>query len=1755
MKKIILFLLSFFFISQVLYAATPALPTGTSEADKVNTTLYTSDFPIYVKGDVNIIRNSFEFIAVIVKDTEFIDGFLMLAGVVLAMISGYSMYRTLKLTPAVVNALYFSAGIMSLNFILVDVHIEDQRTNINSTTATKYAKVEGVPFPIALMISASSTLSLHLTSKVEDATLLSDASLASASSIGFANSFNDLQQMIRTTRIPNSSDGQKFEEGFVEYMSTCILEHAYYEGHNEIMKDVLNPDGDIIDVLNPVNYGIQSKAVSFIDGAGTAYDTCQELHGYLVAKRVTIETELITNGKKGLESDGSDDVFKSIATIGHARIGANLSGPASLGQFKAFMLNVAALKPLSKSIRNSSGTTYSGQDLANSITFESSKAQIQAEGAGQFKWMAQIMPMGFHFLLAITYACSIFVLLFAVAFGFEKGFGLIANYAQGLISFEFINVAMELASNSVNEYSYHRAADHMAAMGNNPATLENINGYMDYLATMAGIAGILGVAAIFFIPTIVFTGKVAVAAGALNGLGGRYKGNDIETAESTISKQKASAAAHENAKHEAMALRAAGYDVEIPDNMGMSDYYNKLQGDISSVSKGMGASLMSEQKMLDAGKADMMGNASSITQSAYVGNNTDTYQHVKHGATAGASFAGQIEGSAKFVDDNGGIEKATDILKNASRVSSLKEKYGQKATAEHMNDEEAKNLGYSSATTAIDKEKQTLESRQKQGLLDKDGNTTQKMLNAFKTSEDLEAAKFAGMGDTSVTDDKLKKIREQSSGQIQQSVVSAETFVDKTMKDGKLTKEYEDAIRGSEASKYASMIEATKTFGSPEKQEDFAKASTRVKTASDMSVLENNLTEAGKKLNMSNEEAEKLGKTFGRGASSELTRVADKLASTAGTKAGAQTSSDIASIKTAGGRQGYISLMTKSATEKTDTLKSTINAKEHIDYIDENGNLSDLAKSGVAVDTILKNAPLMNKAKLNASPKTRKNLLEAMAKSKYGTDMTNEEFSKYLKDEGWENFENMTTEEFSKELYSRQGGVLSSNAKIAGKDGAMYDVSYSEHGATATRKTGTNSVHDDTAVKNIGEKTNIVSTDPAVQEALAKYKNPDGTYNFKKAGEWLKTHNKLLWDSQWKNQLSSVAASFGVEYDAEGAMSTLALTGSALGGAFAIENASKFFNQKEIPQRLEDLQDYKKTEDGKYADSKGNKFTLDSEGRVIDSEGKFKMKANPYYESGWIKKGYSKLFEKGKKDSKSVFSVPETFNSTTDETTDVAENANTDKSDKTANDEIHSNSSGDNKKIIPQNENKAKYSSKEKEAIKEKARQEVEGENAANTKKEVDAPNENSTYDNDRKFAMNAYLDARKKYLQEQIKIKESKGESTGKLKAKIEKLEDLKDTNLDSLSIGEQDDIGYDSEAKQTVNSIVDKKEKFDSTVGGVGDNDGYKGKNKFAKAIDALSDNKVKSIIAGTLVGAGAANAAEVGEAAETVADVGAAVGKEIIASEINSAKDATKLINKGGFANYMHGVTNFFTDDDTGNAYAASVKNFQDGNYLQSLRYGGNAVANFVDMGLTGATDISNILLGTSFKGDYVANFGTDYMKQANYADAVNAQMNDLVTAQMLTDGIQKNTINNNNAFQGTGSTFQLQSAGGAISIGQNNDRMLRINGMQTSIPYSNFQKVMNENPNYRQQWAESIAGMNIPEGSQIDPSINNIDTLQNEMMNRFNIQETYTQGQSSKVSSIAGYSADIQESIEEFTDQIEQVTELQESIEEINQKIDG
>lgn len=1785
---------------------------------------YISEFPVFVNGDVAPIENSFKFIQKIMSDSDFIDHTLIAMGIILTAISGWGIFKSYRISPAIANALFYSAGIMSLTGILsVTVHIEDQRTQIDYSKygGINYAKVEDIPFPIAAIISASSSLALELTEKVQDATVDVDSDQVSSQAIGFANAFSDVTKMINYAKFTDSDVSTDFELALVEYISTCILEHAYFNGHKDIMKKVRNPQKDIYKELAAGNFGITASPVSFVDSSNNSYSTCGALYGFLTTNYSTVIDETLAKLK---DATVSNNAYEDLSKVTNAKISDSLIA-GNVGQFKAYIINVASIGPISRAIRNSSATSISGQDLANSMTLEATKAKIQAEGAGQFRWLAEVLPMAHHFFLGIIYACGVFVLIISVALGLEKGLSLISNYAQGLISFEFVKVGLEMANNAVNQYSKFHAADILAAMGKNPASIENLPSHLDYLATMTGLAGILGASAVFFIPTIVFTGKVAVAASAMGGVSSQYKGNNIDTATNVATDQKAQQTAYENAMIDAHALKKAGYEVETPKNMGSGQYYNQLQNDISSASKAMSAAIMGTNKLSDAGHADALSSMGDIQSKATVSNSTDANQHINSGSASGAVTVGSIEGSSAFVEDEG-----TTDLQKGSKIASLKDKYSMNTVGKELTDNDAKSISESNTSFQNTQDKQKVKSRKEQDLLTDENTASDKTKKAFANIEDVEAAKFAGMGDANITKKDLNSIKVQSKGQFEESAIQANAYENKATKDGNLTEEYKDSVKGAAEAKIGSMIETTKGVGGSDKQVAHAEASAHLKSATDASILSANLEEAGRKNGMGSKEAKEFGAEFGKGAADSFKSAVNTLSDTSATKAGSQTRTDLKSIAAASGSENYKAIVSRdgaakmgatiatmdaadngelgsyenqlkvTAREKTQTAAAATKGKMNANQINEDGSLTNEGKDAVSTQSEFQAYQTMGNTEglrniIDNNPEYLQNFVNKSLKAARKESPEREEAVKndlissgLIDKEGNVNAKNWV----KAKSFLSANNMVSQNSLMAG--GMMFSGALGSN--STVQAVSLNSLQsgdkkekfDNVDIKNEGDQLNydplidLVGNESVGEIAKGVLQGAVvlGAVDTVTGG---KVRKKLM---DAKNTLAEKGA--GIKGNARGKGDDGKIK------TFNPENnldvEEYLDNNKGAKSRINPIKDQRfddlppntpsknpqteepiKSTTKTATAEKTNVDMLDSLNNDIISESDSILNKNS---KDLIKNPVSKISPVKQE------AINEYLQNRLDklDPDNLKDNATAQKLKNSMNTNID--------QLSDLEKGHLGYTLEDQENIK----------NNANTKQNViDRQNGRINNFNQNKTGLLTSLDDVKKFEQ-QTPIKSNKEVLNNLISSEVDKLDD-------NYINGKVDDEGFSKRTSELesmrrrvdsgkIHSSQLKELGIDAKSTGLNINtNGFVDVNNAGATLDnrnttlnAISDMNnpeldtpkvdVKAPSLGGKAGA-------VGAAIATV------LGVDSMAAEVTGGKSIISNVRDGNYVDASKQTVEAMDPTIVGaqtifETYDSASKNISNGNYSDAIKnvastpkeFASNLLNSGFDLGYWGASAYDNYKNNQSVMDDLI--FPTQQnnnvpQNQGSISDlnidtnSLTQEISNQVSQSMQTgvsgtpsNGFDSNLIasdmnsmirsasdNNMSALTTTGNSMHLDSIGGEVNFGQNNSRMLRVNGMQTGMPYSSFQQEMKNDPSRLRSFANGVAGMDMSSNDNINvDSITSTDTLYNEMMSKFNIQESFAMRQSSNIDSIGSYSSDI----------IDQTEEMQESFEDLNETLD-
>lgn len=193
---------------------------------------------------------------------------------------------------------------------------------------------------------------------------------------------------------------------------------------------------------------------------------------------------------------------------------------------------------------------------------------------------------------------------------------------------------------------------------------------------------------------------------------------------------------------------------------------------------------------------------------------------------------------------------------------------------------------------------------------------------------------------------------------------------------------------------------------------------------------------------------------------------------------------------------------------------------------------------------------------------------------------------------------------------------------------------------------------------------------------------------------------------------------------------------------------------------------------------------------------------------------------------------------------------------------------------------------------------------------------------------------------------------------------------------------------------------------------------------------------------------------------------------------------------------------------------------------------------------AIDPTQIIMGPELGA------GSDIVPTRNTQQAFQQEMANGLPQQLQAQ-MQNMSVNNSMNLASNANTMHLDSIGGQVNIGQNSAGMLRVNGMQTQLPYANFQGAM-QNDAMRNNFANMVSGIDMNNGNPFEgQNIHTVDGLMDQMQQRFNTQEYYAMGQRKDVNMIGSYAEESFEKMEELMESnemfIEKMDDLKKSIE--------
>lgn len=859
---------------------------------------YIDEFPTYTYGDIRPIAAIYNSIAMI-TNSDIYENLIQLALLFSVVSIGWLLIFNKDLVSALKGG-SFTIGTVAVMLVPVDVHLVDKRldkgliTNYYHDNTLGYEKISNVPWLIALTPSIATTISSDLIELSDQAFKgntvnyagMQDIGKLGFSDLGYNKPYDMLNKIIDKYSFDElgTLDASNFKRDFKIYLADCVIPKTV--SNTQATTKLINPDKDIFSALSPIEIGL-TNTDELTKRDGTITD-CVSFYSEIMNNLKGLTTDTYTTLSK---IAGTPDI-KQLTGFEHIMLADIQSTVFSntTEQLAIYAQNIAAA-PLIKEVMESyyRGTNVSGQEVANQITAAKSSASLQTQGLGQFKWMAQILPYAMHFLFGIVLASSIFTLIMILGRGTFHGTIIAKNYFGGFIQFEAIRVALSIVNNLTMYYATINAADKLVEFGGNPLATTKIPAYLDYIATMEGVSGILAISAIFLIPAIAMKGDVASIASSMQGLSGRYVGNDVETARDAVSKSSARQRAVGNIMNDEQAMKKLDQmGLSVPKDRMPLEYYNAVTNDLSNMSAGIG-NMLSHDNMNNFSKGTVASTVSKVASTAGYGSSV---------SMSSAESVSYQDGQAQGYQTN-----AT-------------EKYRSKSNWD------ANSVGTGRAIQSVGKDLSTMATTD---LASSDEGFSSFAKGSYNQGA-ISTAKTQGAGGLNLSTDDLNKIGDTVKASIQSEIGKGAGVQENYKKYGENT--YRDSAEYGERSGMAKTMEKLKAQNGIDNAVTIDANESMMKAYQQTGSVEGNMDAYSRR-------AKGSGRTMG-----EIIEALSKDLSEG------KTSSDIATVDYANANGGYVNFMVKSANEKISTSIATLDGKTG-SMIDESGKLTESGKATV----------------------------------------------------------------------------------------------------------------------------------------------------------------------------------------------------------------------------------------------------------------------------------------------------------------------------------------------------------------------------------------------------------------------------------------------------------------------------------------------------------------------------------------------------------------------------------------------------------------------------------------------------------------------------------------------------------------------------------------------------------------------------------------------------------------------------------------
>lgn len=560
-------------------------------------TTWVDEFPIYVQGDVDWIESSLNALASISGSQE-VSILLSMAGlIVIALRAPMILGKNRASLAKDVTLLIMGAMLLLSGATKTQVHIRDTRADTGAVSysggGTSYRTVANVPYPVALIAGISTTVTYEIAKLVESAFAPVDD--ASYSKVGFAGGIKALLDVSKKLNMETNETLYNFSSNFSHYMRHCAINQGVFEDASR-MRKITGAQEDIFESVKPSSMGVTGSTYKITESPSSSVEmTCQEFWDANIASNASgVADQLFSMANTIAGRVELSQVASGLENVYGAGVSSALIG-GTAAQFKGFLLNMTVNPAIQKAISNTAmGMELSGQGVANEMSAARTKRTLQTEGAGNFLWIAEVVPLYTHFMRGIVYFVFLLMALWIQVIGWDAGKVVLKSYFKGMMTIELTVVSLALVQGAVNFYAKRNAADMLAYMGSNVATSANIPDYVDYLASMTGIAGIGAATVIVTVPMMVFKGEIAAAMNGLGSAMGRYHGNNIDGMAKDTADHDAESKARRSEEARSFFERNG---IEVPEGFGALDYYNQYRTSMADAGNKLSAVSMSSSSL------------------------------------------------------------------------------------------------------------------------------------------------------------------------------------------------------------------------------------------------------------------------------------------------------------------------------------------------------------------------------------------------------------------------------------------------------------------------------------------------------------------------------------------------------------------------------------------------------------------------------------------------------------------------------------------------------------------------------------------------------------------------------------------------------------------------------------------------------------------------------------------------------------------------------------------------------------------------------------------------------------------------------------------------------------------------------------------------------------------------------------------------------------------------------------------------------